>query len=173
MQNFFIRKAEAGDIEALSAAASAMKAVLEEGYFARCLDEQAAGRRDVIVAGREDGGGTLLGYVQINWQPLYPPFRRLGIPEVQDLNVVPGERRQGLGNLLVEWCEGAARTAGKTEVGIGVGLYSRYGAAQRLYVRRGYIPDGAGVAYDDVPVTAGELRPVDDMMVLRFVKSLT
>lgn len=170
MQNFFIRKAEKRDLPALTAASKAMKAPQEESYFKRSLEEQEKGSRDLVIASRQEGG--LLGYVLLNWQPLYPTFKRLGIPEVQDLNVVPGERRQGIGGLLVEWCEGAARAAGRKEIGIAVGLDSRYGAAQRLYVRRGYIPDGAGASYDDIPVAPGEMRPIDDLMTLRLVKSL-
>lgn len=170
MKNFLIRKAEAVDLPALVEASKAMKAPQDESYFRRCLEEQEKGSRDLVIACRKDGG--LLGYVLLNWQPLYPPFKRLGIPEVQDLNVLPCERRQGIGGLLAEWCEGAARAAGRKEIGIAVGLDSRYGAAQRLYVRRGYVPDGAGASYDDIPVAPGEMRPMDDLMTLRLVKSL-
>jgi hypothetical protein len=35
------------------------------------------------------------------------------------------------------------------KVYLGVGMHSGYGAAQRLYVKRGYVPDGSGVWYDD------------------------
>lgn len=171
MKNMLIRKVIPEDLAALYGIAAAMKTAHEDRYYERCLEEQAAGRRDIIVAA--DEGGALLGYAQINWQPVYAPFRRLGMPEVQDLNVIPQARRQGIGNLLVAWCEDAARAAGKTEIGIGVGLYARFGAAQRLYVRRGYVPDGAGVAYDDVPVSPGEVRAVDDLLTLRLVKSLS
>lgn len=160
-----IRPASTADIGALDRIAAEMRARHEPGYFARCLAEQAAGRRLLFIAGES-------GYVQLNWQSLYPPFRHLGIPEIQDLNVVPAARRQGLGARLVEACEAAARQAGKTDIGIGVGLHARFGAAQRLYVRKGYMPDGAGAAYDEVSVTAGELRPVDDLLTLKLVKTL-
>lgn len=164
-----IRRAEERDIALLWDIAAAMKARHEEDYFDRCLLEQQESRRTILVA-EEDGKG--LGYVMINWLPLYPPFRRLGIPEIQDLNVVPGARRQGLGATLVEACENAARQAGKTEIGISVGLHSGFGAAQRLYVQRGYIPDGAGIMHDELPVPAGEMRPADDLLTLKLVKSL-
>ena len=36
--------------------------------------------------------------------------------------------------------------------GIGFGLYADYGAAQRLYIKRGYIPDGRGAHYGTSPV---------------------
>ena len=56
-------------------------------------------------------------------------------------------------------------------VGIGVGLYTDYGTAQRMYARRGYIPDGRGVCYDTQPVRPGQAVPVDDSLVLFFTKT--
>lgn len=35
------------------------------------------------------------------------------------------------------------------EICLGVGLHYGYGSAQKLYVKRGYIPDGSGVWYND------------------------
>jgi GNAT superfamily N-acetyltransferase len=164
-----IRPAALSDLEGLNRIAAEMGAIHETGYFERCLTEQAERKRVVLVA--ENAAG-LTGYVQLVWQPIYQLFRRLDIPEIQDLNVIPSARRQGLGGRLVEACEDFARQAGKTSVGIGVGLYPRYGAALRLYIRMGYTPDGAGVCYDDVPVKAGELRAVDDLLTLKLVRDL-
>jgi hypothetical protein len=72
----------------------------------------------------------------------------------------------------VEFCEDMARKEGFTDMGISVGLYARFGAAQRLYVRKGYVPDGAGVSHDDIPVAAGDVRPIDDLLTLKLVKTL-
>jgi hypothetical protein len=47
-----------------------------------------------------------------------------------------------------------------------------YGPAQRLYVLRGYIPDGRGLASHDRIVEYGEPVPVDDNLVLHFTKAL-
>lgn len=58
------------------------------------------------------------------------------------------------------------------EVGIGVGLYQDYGAAQRLYFRLGYSPDGRGITYKCKSVTPGESYPVDDL-ILWLRKKLT
>ena len=44
---------------------------------------------------------------------------------------------------LLEIAEKEVATKGDI-VGIGVGLYEDYGPAQRLYIKRGYIPDGKG-----------------------------
>jgi hypothetical protein len=62
-----------------------------------------------------------------------------------------------------------ARTA---VAGIGVGLYAAYGSAQRMYARRGYMPDGRGVVYDGVPVAAGTTVHVDDDLVLMMTRHL-
>lgn len=164
-----IRKANFSDLSALLAIASAMAARHEAGYFDRCLDEQEKGNRDLLIAFAHDRPA---GYVQLVWQSLYLPFRRFDIPEIQDLNVVPDCRCQGLGASLIDACEALARNAGKREIGISVGLYPRYGAAQRLYVKKGYVPDGAGVAYDETTVGMGEMRPVDDLLALKLVKTL-
>jgi GNAT superfamily N-acetyltransferase len=153
-----IRRAASADIQALDDIARAMG---EGRDFARCLLE-----REVFIAQLD---GIAVGSVQFNRHPTYPPFRRLGIPEVQDLMVRPEARRQGVGEALVRHCE---TLAGTDEVGIGVGLDASFGAAQRLYVRLGYVPDGSGAVYDDVPVRPGELRPVDGFFCLKLVKSL-
>jgi hypothetical protein len=56
--------------------------------------------------------------------------------------------------------------------GIGVGMDADYGAAQRLYVLRGYIPDGRGLHYKDHFPKHGEQITVDDNLALFFTKEL-
>jgi len=172
-----IRTATSDDIEALYRIAQDMQAKHEHNYFERCLAEQQEKKRIVLVA---TDNGKAIGYVQLVWVPLYSTFRRLGIPEIQDLNVIPEMRGQGIGGKLVDTCEGLAREAGKTEMGISVGLNQSYGPAQRLYVKKGYIPDGTGVCCDEVPVRAGELRTtilrhpiaLDNLLTIKMIKSL-
>ncbi len=166
-----IRQASAADIPALEVFAKAMHQTHEGGYFARCLFEQAEGRRQFFIA-TDSETAAFAGYVQLNSQPLYAAFRRFGIPEIQDLNVHPDFRRRGIGAQLVDYCEALARAEGIAEMGISVGLHPSFGAAQRLYVRKGYVPDGAGVAYDDETVRAGEMRAIDDNLTLKLTKSL-
>jgi hypothetical protein len=45
-----------------------------------------------------------------------------------------------------------------------------YGAAQRLYVSRGYTPDGRGLVWRNEAVKYGQQVTVDDDLVLHFVK---
>jgi GNAT superfamily N-acetyltransferase len=164
-----IRHATDADLDAFYGIATAMGATHEADYFERCLQEMRDGNRAILVL---EDAGALCGYIQLIWKPLYQPFRKLDIPEIQDLNVIPAARRQGFGEKLVDACEALVRNAGKSAIGIGVGLHASFGAAQRLYVRKGYIPDGAGVAYDDEAVRAYDVRPVDDLLTLKLVKEL-
>jgi len=66
---------------------------------------------------------------------------------------------------------GAAR-ARAGHVAIGGGLHPGYNAPQRLYVLRGYVPDGLGVTYDDRYVEEGEAVRFDDLLVLHLIKRL-
>src|SRR6185503_17510377 len=111
------------------------------------------------------------GHMSVVWSPNYPYFRDNGIPEIQDLNVLPAYRRQHVATLLVDTAENLIRERSKI-AGIGVGLYADYGPAQRMYIRRGYVPDGKGVAYHDAYVTPGASYPVDDDLILFLTRQL-
>ncbi|HNQ92383.1 MAG TPA: GNAT family N-acetyltransferase [Alphaproteobacteria bacterium] len=143
--------------------------VNEPDYFQTSFDEQRDGKRAVFMAFVD---GVLAGYVHYNRHPKYQPFRSLNIPEIQDLYVASVFRRQGIGEALVRACEAQAQRETCSDIGIGVGVGSEFGAAQRLYMRLGYLPDGAGVVFDRDPVSVGEVRPVDDRLCLMVVKSL-
>jgi GNAT superfamily N-acetyltransferase len=140
-------------------------ACLFEGYLAES--------RLVWLAFVED---EFSGYITLQWKSLYPPFKQQHIPEIMDLNVLPIFRRMGIGSLLLATAEKEA--ASKSQIiGIGVGLYAGedggYGAAQRLYVKRGYIPDGKGVTYHYQPTIPGNVYPLNDDLALWFTKRLS
>lgn len=139
------------------------------GYYRKCIEEQNEGKR-LLFAAKLDG--DLAGYCMLNWHPKYPLFRKFGIPEVQDLNVIPSARRKGIATYLINYCEELAKAKNMEQMGIGVGLLSDYGPAQRLYCKLGYVPDGCGVTYDRETVTNGEIRPVDDDLCLMMVKDI-
>jgi ribosomal protein S18 acetylase RimI-like enzyme len=123
--------------------------------------------RDVLVA---RSNGVFCGYVTVYWKPEYPPFREEGIPEVQDFNVLPEFRRLGIGSRLMDEAERLAFMRSPV-VGIGFGLHHDYGAAQRLYVRRGYVPDALGITSHGRRVNWGDEVKVDDDLVLFLMKS--
>jgi GNAT superfamily N-acetyltransferase len=152
----------------LEAAFAAQGWTKPAAQYARYLDEQTAGERAVLVA-RVDG--AFAGYVTLVWEPEYPPFREAGVPEIQDFNVLIAFRRRRIGAALMDAAERLAAERART-VGLGVGLYPDYGPAQRLYVLRGYVPDGAGIAWNHVQTTPGQQVVVDDDLVLYFTKAL-
>ncbi|HEY8191122.1 MAG TPA: GNAT family N-acetyltransferase [Alphaproteobacteria bacterium] len=167
--NTVISQATEDDGATLYALIVAMGFTKEQDYFERCLDDQAAGGRTILLARH---GGQAAGYAMLNWKPPYALYKRLGIPEIQDLNVVPEMRRCGVATALIRHCEDLARGKGLSDIGISVGLDSGYGAAQRLYVKLGYIPDGHGVTYDRQAVKWGEIRPIDDDLCLMLLKKM-
>jgi hypothetical protein len=81
----------------------------------------------------------------------------------------------GVGSLILDTAEKEAATKSQI-IGIGVGLYAGedggYGAAQRLYVKRGYVPDGKGITYHDEPTIPGHSYPLDDDLILWLTKKL-
>lgn len=141
--------------------------------FAGYLKDQEAGERLVWVAHFK---GEFAGYVTLKWQSKYPSFKAKKIPEVMDLNVLPAYRKIGVGSLLLDTAEKEALTKSQI-IGIGVGLYvgedGGYGPAQKLYVKRGYIPDGKGITYNYEPTIPGNSYPLDDDLVLWFTKRLS
>jgi GNAT superfamily N-acetyltransferase len=135
-----------------------------EGY----LKEQNLGVRKVFVAFVDE---KFAGYIAICWKSTYPPFHEAQIPEIVDLNVLPHYRRQGIATALMDIAEGEIAKIFRV-TGIGVGMDADYGAAQRMYVLRGYVPDGRGLHYRGHYPQHGEQVTVDDDLVLYFTKEL-
>jgi GNAT superfamily N-acetyltransferase len=163
-----VRLLEKQDIPEIAGAFGVLGWQKPASMYEHYLAEQEAGQRTVFVA---FWNGLFAGYITVNWQPEYPPFRDAKIPEIQDFNVLPHLRRRGIGNRLMEECEQAV--AERTDVvGIAVGLFADYGAAQRMYTRRGYILDGRGLMYHEKPVPAGQQVMVDHDLTLFFTKQL-
>ena len=80
-------------------------------------------------------------------------------------------QRRGIATTLLDAAE--ALIAERSSVaGIGVGMTADYGAAQILYVRRGYIPDGRGLMASGRPLLYGAEFTVDDELVLYLTRSL-
>ncbi len=132
------------------------------------LAEQTNAKRAVLVAEWEN---EFAGYVTIVWESHYAFPRAQHIPEIVDLNVLIRFRRRGVATGLLEHAEQQVGEKSKT-VGIGVGLTADYGAAQMLYVRRGYIPNGQGIVSNNAHLKYGDIVRVDDDLVLYLTKQL-
>lgn len=144
-----------------------------DGYFAACLEQQNRNELVFYVALDDDNyvGNHYVGHAKLAWQPDYVHFKEMGIPEIQDLNVLPTYRKLGIGTQLIQRCETTAATR-CNGIGIGVGLHPGYNAAQRLYSKLGYILDGHGVHYDGVPVEERQTYLFDDDLIIYFTKVL-
>jgi len=136
--------------------------------FERYLKEQETNERIIWLSFLED---KFAGYITLKWKSKYPSFLRRNIPEINDFNVLPLYRNKGIGLKLLKTAEDMAVTRSNV-VGIGVGLYSDYGAAQRMYIKHGYIPDALGVTYNYKPVKPGSEVRLDDDLILWFTKKL-
>lgn len=90
--------------------------------------------------------GQAVGYVNVYPDSPWGAFAHQGYPEIVDFGVLEKYRRHGIGSKLMDAAEKIASKYSNM-VYLGVGLHSGYGSAQRMYVKRGYIPDGSGVWY--------------------------
>ncbi len=136
--------------------------------YERYLSRQSQGLQDVLVATVEK---EFAGYVTVLWKSGYKPFAEVGIPEINDFSVLPKFRRKGIGTALLGEAECRVEER-STVVGIGVGMTSDYGAAQRMYPKRGYVPDGRGLTQEGIPVVHDQPIRVNDSTVLWFTKKL-
>jgi GNAT superfamily N-acetyltransferase len=163
-----VRAMERADANLLSRGFIAIGWDRPPSWFHRHLDDADAGVRKAWIALVD---GEAAGYVTILPRTSYPPLADDGVPEVSDLNVLPAFRRRGIASALLDVAEAdAARFS--SVVAIGVGLHAGYNAAQRLYVKRGYIPDGRGVTYGDRFVGEYETVTMDDSLILHLTKDL-
>lgn len=139
-----IRKMQESDIKELSRGFISQGWPSREEILTRYFKEQESGEREVLVAEVE---GAVAGYITILPDANQGPFAGMA-PELSDFNVFEPFQNQGIGNLLLEEAEKRVRLI-SDKVTLGVGLHSGYGPAQRLYIKRGYIPDGTGVWYQN------------------------
>ena len=138
-------------------------------YLTRIKD-QAEGKCVSLTAVYE---GHPAGYVNVYKTGLGGAFDGKGWPEIVDFGVLEKYQRKGIGSKLMDAAEQIAGQYADT-VWLGVGLHSGYGSAQRMYVKRGYIPDGSGVWYQGKPCEQYESGIAnDDDLVLFLSKRLT
>lgn len=164
-----LRPLASGDISGVVAAFAALDwGGKTEAQFERYLAEHEAGTQVTRFA---FVGGRFAGYPNVLWHSGYPAFADAHIPEINDFNVLPTARRRGIGTALMDEAEQVIATRALA-AGVGVGMAADYGATQRLYVRRGYVPDGLGLMTHGRPVIYGESVPVDDDLILYFTKRL-
>ena len=115
--------------------------------------------------------GRVAGYVFLFYRCKWGALKNRGLPGICDLMVFEPYRRKGIATKLMDCAETQARQV-NTKVYLDVCLNADYGPAQRFYALRGYVPDGAGVYYEErVPKKDDVLRN-DDELTLCLVKEL-
>lgn len=135
------------------------------GYF----NEQQENKRKVFVAVYE---GNVAGICTLVLNPEEGPFGNQKIPEIVDFGVFFDKHNRGIGNKLLDIVEKEAAKICNL-VYLAVGVHSGYGAAQRIYVKRGYIPDGTGVWYQGKQLEQYAQCCNDDDLLLFFSKKLS
>ncbi len=136
--------------------------------FELYLAEQKLGKREVVIA---EMCGEVAGYVTLLPEKNAGPFAGLHLPEICDFNVLMKFQRRGIGEKLMDTAEMLAAERADT-VTLAVGLHSGYGAAQRMYAKRRYIPDGTGCWYRDENLPQYSPCVNDDDLVFYMSKKL-
>ena len=130
--------------------------------------QQKNGERLVFIPEYE---GKVSGQCTLMLHPTDGTWGGKGIPEIVDLTVFFDKHRHGIGNKLLDVAEAEAAKISDM-VYLAVGVHSGYGAAQRIYVKRGYIPDGIGVWYHGRVLEQYAPCVNDDDLVLYLTKIL-
>ena len=168
MKNLNIRALRKSDCEEIHLAFAAQGWKKPAAQYYQYLEWQEKEIRDILLATIAD---EFAGYLTINWTSHYLPFREQGIPEIVDFNVLKKFQRRGIGTALMD--EAEERIKGVSSVaGIGYGITKDYGAAQILYIKRGYIPDGQGLLLDGQALTYGREVIISDDLVMYLTKEL-
>lgn len=130
--------------------------------------EQQENKRKVFIAVYE---GEVAGLCTLVLNPEEGPFGGKGIPEIVDLCVFFNRHNLGIAGKLLDVIEEEAEKL-CDRIYLAVGVHSGYGAAQRIYVKRGYIPDGSGVWYKGKQLGQYEPCVNDDDLLLFLSKEL-
>ncbi|MEO3946604.1 GNAT family N-acetyltransferase [Gorillibacterium sp. CAU 1737] len=165
--SLIIRQMRMEDIEPIYHAFAEHQINKPMDYLRTCWEENQTGVRITWVAVEDD---QPVGAVHLLVNSHYVGFSEEEIPEINDFNVIPPFRKRGIGHALMDAAEQFAIPR-YGAVGIGVGLFGSYGSAQRLYAKRGYIPDGKGIAYRGESVEQGSTVKVDHDLALYLTKS--
>lgn len=136
--------------------------------FERYFDEQENGKRQVFVATVQN---QVAGYTTLLPNDKFGAFKNMNIPTVCDFNVLEKYQKQGIGTAILDRIENTVKKY-SDKICLGVGLHHGYGPAQRLYVKRGYIPDGSGVWYNNKVLEPYTDCKNDDGLVLYMLKQL-
>ncbi|MBQ8556683.1 MAG: GNAT family N-acetyltransferase [Clostridia bacterium] len=167
-ETLLIRSMEADDARRITDAELAQGWHVEVEKQEMRYRHQTEGKSVALIAEYQ---GTVAGYINVYHAALDGPKAFRHLPEIVDFGVFIKFRRLGIGSRLMDTAEHVAAQKADA-VCLGVGLHDGYGSAQRMYVKRGYIPDGSGVWYNGQ--VCGQYAPCcnDDDLIMYFSKKL-
>lgn len=164
-----IRDMEAADAQSFFDAYSAQGWHSEPDYYHLRMREASQGKCVALTAEYQ---GQPAGAVYLYLNAEEGPFKDRGWPIIVDFSVLQKHQRKGIGGRMMDTAEQIAARYADT-VCLGVGLCREYGSAQRMYIKRGYIPDGSGVWYRNEPCVQYEtVCTIDDDLCLFLSKKL-
>ena len=167
--NVICRPATQSDIDRILAQFAVQNDNKPREIWDTYLREQENGERFVILA---EADGEIAGYVTLLPRAKDAvPFLEKGIPEIKDFHVFKMFQKRGIGAVLMDRIETVAAGIADS-VCLGVGLHSGYGAAQKMYAKRGYIFDGSGVWDGSVPAEPYGMVKNGDDLILYMSKKL-
>ena len=164
MNRIKIRSMKKTDIQIISQGWESGREIMKR-YFL----QQNSGARDVFIV---EYDGEIAARVTIKWVSKYIFFKDNNIPEIKDLQTFSKFRKRGIATLLMDKAEARVKEKGYKTIGLGVGLYSDYGTAQKMYIKRGYNFDGMGINYDNKIVKPGSNVCVDDSLCICMTKEI-
>ena len=163
-----IRNLEASDPQPIADGERAQGWNASPAKYEKRLRDQAEGKCIALAA---EYNGCIAGYINLYLDCKWGAFGGQGLPEIVDFGVLQKYQCNGIGSKLMDVAEELAATYADT-VYLGVGLHSGYGSAQRMYAKRGYIPDGSGVWYGPHVCKPYKACCNDDSLVLYMSKKL-
>ena len=166
--NILIRDMRQSDAQIITDEEIAQGWNADVGKYESRLQHQSEGKAISLVA---EYHGNIAGYINIYPDSEWGVFAGQGYPEIVDFGVLEKYRRNGIGSKLMDVAEQIASKFADI-VYLGVGMHTGYGSAQRMYVKRGYIPDGSGVWYGEKVCEPYADCCNDDDLVLYLSKKL-
>lgn len=136
--------------------------------FQTYFEEQKRGERQIFVA---TANQKVAGYATLLPHDVSGPFKDTNIPAIVDFNVLIKYQKNGVGTAIMDYIENLVSTY-STSICLGVGLHYGYGSAQRMYIKRGYVPDGSGVWFNGERCEQYEPCVNDDELILYLKKEL-
>ena len=164
----FIRSMHENDIDALIFNYSEQGWSKPREILEKYVEEQKHGSLYTFIAEYDN---DVAGYTILYTDAEVGPFAFQKVPIISDLIVFEKYQRIGIGSKILDEAEKKAFEL-CDRVQLAVGLHSGYGSAQRLYIKRGYIPDGTGVWYNNSQLEQYADCKNDDELVLYLVKTL-